>query len=123
MKTKQDQTAQVKIRDCEIIREDGRYMILHNGEIVHTDWYSEDWDWLGSAYSVIQTMSEQYHTIELLTLLRQALREDCVQGWGLQDEMIFDFIDEKNKLTKRQFDLFVKRARKNDKVHHGGQTF
>jgi len=123
MKTKQDQTVQVKIRDCIIVKEGGTYKIIHEGKEIHHDWYSEDYDWLGLAYSIIQTMREQYHTIELLTLLRQALREDCVQGWGLQDEMIFDFIDEKNKLTKRQFDIFVKQARMNDKVHHRCHTF
>jgi len=113
----------IKIIDCEIIREDGRYMITHNGKIVHTDWYSEDYDWLGSAMTSIRSMSEKYHTIEMLTLLRIALREDSVQGWNEQEDMIWDFIDENEKLTKSQFDLFIREARRNDKRHHGVYTF
>jgi len=115
---------EMKINDCVFNKENGKYIIKYWENEIWTDWYSESYDWIGNALEAIRTMDKKYWNMENLILLRQALREDCVQGWGIQEEMIWDFIEENNnKLNKRQFDRFIKMARRNDKKHHGTNTF
>lgn len=116
--------SEIKLNDCVVCRKKGKYTVKYGKKTVHTDWYNNSYDWLGLALSLIKRMKERYHTLELLLTIRQALREDCVQGWNEQDDLVWSFCYENNdKMTKKQLYYFIRIARSNDKKHHGYVTF
>jgi len=114
---------EIEVNECEIQKEGGTYIVRYGNEVVYHDWYSEKYDWLGCAFSALSAMDKKFWNLDTLVTLRHALREDYAQGWNIQDDMIWTFIDENKKLTKKQYNMFISMARVNDKKHHGCYTF
>jgi len=111
------------ICDCDFQKNDGQWKVYHNGVEIFTDWYNENYDWLKEAIYVITKMKEQHQTLDRLTTIRRALREDCVQGWRVQDYYIYDYIERNKTLTLKQLNVFLEIARENDEKHHEEVTF